>query len=237
MRPAEGYTLGSEFLEALPLLGRNIIDLVTLGPGAIPRQLGGFTHDIINDLQGNRGAVALNAPVNGARSTENSYILDGAYNTDRNIFAIAVLPLMESVEEFRIQTSLAPAEFAQSGGGVIDVVTKPGSPAFHGNAFEFFRNEATDAQGFFAVPGLPAAIFRQNQYGGTLERSAREHNILLRVLRRPAVAFRQSDAASGAGRGRARRRISPAASTIFNPLSLMPPATARRFRTTRFQPA
>ena len=107
---------------------------MTLGPGAIPRQLGGFTHDIMNDLQGNRGAVAFNAPVNGARSTENSYILDGAYNTDRNIFSIAVVPLMETVAEFRIQSSLAPAEFAQSGGGVIDVVTKPGSQTFHGNA-------------------------------------------------------------------------------------------------------
>jgi hypothetical protein len=164
----EGYTLGSSFVEALPLLGRNIISLVTLGPGAIPRQLGGFTHDVINDLQGNRGAVAFNAPVNGARSTENSYILDGAYNTDRNTFSIAVVPLMESVSEFRIQSSLAPAEFAESGGAVIDVVTKSGSQAFHGNAFEFLRNEATDARGFFEVPGLPRAVFRQNQFGATL---------------------------------------------------------------------
>jgi len=165
---AEGYTLSSDFVEGLPLIGRNIISLVTLGPGAIPRQLGGFTHDIINDLQGNRGAVAFNAPVNGARSNENSYILDGAYNTDRNTFSIAVVPLMESVSEFRIQTSLAPAEFAESGGAVIDVVTKPGSQAFHGNAFEFLRNEATDAQGFFDVPGLPRGVFRQNQFGATL---------------------------------------------------------------------
>ncbi|HEX4593707.1 MAG TPA: carboxypeptidase regulatory-like domain-containing protein [Bryobacteraceae bacterium] len=165
---SEGYQLGSAFLEALPLLGRNIISLVTLGPGAIPRQLGGFTHDIINDVQGNRGAVAFNAPVNGARSTGNSYILDGAYNTDRNVFSIAVVPLMETVSEFRIQTSLAPAEFAQSGGAVIDIVTKPGSRQFHGNAFEFFRNEASDARGFFEVPGLPRGVFRQNQYGATL---------------------------------------------------------------------
>ena len=165
---SEGYQLGSDFIEALPLLGRNIITLVTLGPGAIPRQLGGFTHDIINDLQGNRGAVAFNAPVNGARSTGNSYIVDGSYDTDRNVFSVAVVPLMETVSEFRIQTSLAPAEFAQSGGAVIDVVTKSGSPQFHGNAFEFLRNEATDARGFFDVPGLPRGVFRQNQYGATL---------------------------------------------------------------------
>jgi hypothetical protein len=165
---SEGYLLGSDFIEALPLLGRNIISLVTLGPGAIPRQLGGFVHDIMNDLQGNRGAVAFNAPVNGARSTENSFILDGAYNTDRNVFAIGVVPPMETVSEFRIQSSLASAEFAQSGGAVVDVVTKSGSQALHGNAFEFLRNEATDARGFFEVPTLPRGVFRQNQYGATL---------------------------------------------------------------------
>ena len=142
--------------------------MVTLGPGAIPRQLSGFTHDIINDKQANRGAVALNAPVNGARSTENSYILDGAYNTDRNTFSVAVIPPLESVAELRILTSLAPAEFVQSGGGVVDVVTKSGTQSFHGNAFEYFQNEAADAKGFFEVPGLPRGIFRQNQYGATL---------------------------------------------------------------------
>ena len=165
---SEGYSLASNFFEALPLLGRNIITLVTLGPGAVPRQLGGFTHDINNDQQGNRGAVAFNAPVNGARPSENSYILDGANDTDQNVRAISVIPLMETVAEFRIQTSLAPAEFAQSGGAVIDMATKPGSQQFHGNAFEFFRNEATDARGFFEVPGLPRGVFRQNQYGATL---------------------------------------------------------------------
>ena len=101
---SEGYQLGSDFIEALPLLGRNIISLVTLGPGAVPRQLGGFTHDIINDLQAGRGAVALNPPVNGARSTANSYILDGAYNTDRNTFAIAITPPMESVAPRSLRT-------------------------------------------------------------------------------------------------------------------------------------
>jgi hypothetical protein len=165
---SDGYQLGSGMMEALPLANRNIISMVTLGPGAIPRQLGGFTHDIINDKQANRGAVALNAPVNGSRSTENSYVLDGAYNTDRNAFTIAVVPPMESVAEFRILTSLAPAEFVQSGGAVIDVVTKSGTQSFHGNAFEYFQNEAVDAKGFFEVPGLSRGIFRQNQYGATL---------------------------------------------------------------------
>lgn len=165
---SEGYQLGAGVISSLPLSSRNIIELVTLGPGAIPRQLGGFVHDIINDKQSNRGAVALNPPVNGARSTQNRYILDGADNTDRNTFAVAVLPPLESVEEFRIMTSLASAEFAQGGGAVIDVATKSGSRDFHGNAFEYFQNEAPDAKGFFEVPGLPRGIVRQNQYGATL---------------------------------------------------------------------
>jgi Carboxypeptidase regulatory-like domain len=165
---AEGYQLGSGVISALPLASRNIIELVTLGPGAIPRQLGGFEHDIINDKQANRGAVALNPPLNGARSYANRYILDGADNTDRNVFSVTVLPPLETVQEFRILTSLAPAEFAQAGGAVVDVATKSGGRQFHGNAFEYFQNEAPDAQGFFSVPGLPVGIVRQNQYGATL---------------------------------------------------------------------
>ncbi|HEX5226538.1 MAG TPA: carboxypeptidase regulatory-like domain-containing protein [Bryobacteraceae bacterium] len=216
---SEGYTLGSNFFEELPLLGRQIVDLVTLGPGAIPRQLSGFTHDLINDVQGNRGAVAFNAPVNGARSTSNSYILDGTDNTDRNTLSIAVMPLMESISEFRIQSSLAPAEFEQNGGAVIDMVTKSGSRAFHGNVFEFFRNEFSDAAGFFAVPGLPQAIFRQNQYGGTLSGPLAKSTYFLvsfeglRSLSSnstqhllPTAAVRGGDFSGGA--------------TIFNPLSL-----------------
>src|SRR6266404_348144 len=87
---SEGYYLEARTITGLPLVGRNILSLVTLGPGAIPRQLGGFLHDIINDVQPARGAVALNPPVNGARPTMNAYVLDGAYNTDRNAFVIAV---------------------------------------------------------------------------------------------------------------------------------------------------
>lgn len=165
---SEGYLLGSDFVKDLPLTDRNIITLVTLGPGAIPRQLGGFTHDIINDLQAGRGAVALNPPVNGSRSYTNSYILDGAYNTDHNTFSIVITPPLESVSEFRIQSSLAPAEFEKGGGSVVDVVTRSGTKSFHGSAFDFFQNEATDAKGFFEVPGLPRGIYRQDQYGVSL---------------------------------------------------------------------
>jgi hypothetical protein len=166
---SSGYLVDSPTLTALPLARRNVISLVTLGPGAIPRHLGGFVHDVVNDIQeGPRGAVAFNPSINGGRSTMNAFLLDGAYNTDRNTFVIAVNPPMEAVQEFRIQSSLPSAEFAQAGGGVIDVASKAGSQAWHGSALEFFRNEALDARGFFDDPQLPRPIVRRNQFGGSL---------------------------------------------------------------------
>src|SRR5580658_3402180 len=164
-----GYLFDSQTTEELPLDPRNIAGLITLGPGAIPRQLGGFTHDIINDVQqGSRGSVAFNPPINGSRSTMNAFLLDGAYDTDRNTFAIAVYPPLESVQELRIQTSLAPAEFPQAGGASIDVVTKSGGRQFHGSVFEYLQNEAPDARNYFDDPTMAAPVVRQNQFGTSL---------------------------------------------------------------------
>lgn len=164
-----GYRLDSQITGELPLDKRNVVALVTLGPGAIPRQLGGFVHDIINDVQqGSRGSVAFNPPINGSRSTMNAFLLDGAYDTDRNTYSIAVYPPMDSVQEFRIQTSLAPAEFPQAGGAAIDVVTRSGSRQFHGSGFEYLQNELPDARNYFDDPTLPAPLVRQNQFGGSL---------------------------------------------------------------------
>jgi hypothetical protein len=167
--PSVSYLFDSQTADELPLNTRNIVGLVTLGPGAIPRQLGGLAHDVVNDVQqGSRGSVAFNPPINGSRSTMNAFVLDGAYDTDRNTFAIAVYPPMESVEELRVQTSLAPAEFPQAGGGSIDVVTRSGGQHFHGSAFEYLQNQVTDAQSYFANPALSAPPVRQNQFGGSL---------------------------------------------------------------------
>ncbi len=163
-----GYLLHSSTILNLPLETRNVASLITLGPGAIPRQLGGFTNDVVSDYQGSRGLVQLNPPVNGARSTMNAYLLDGAVNTDRNTFSMAINPPLESVQEFRIQTSLASAEFSQAGGATVDVVSKSGGRQFHGSAFEYFRNEATDARNYFDDPTLPRPILRQNQFGGSI---------------------------------------------------------------------
>ena len=164
-----GYRIDAQTLTNLPLDERNVAGLITLGPGAIPRQLSGFVHDAGNDLeQGSRGSVALNAPINGGRPYMNAYFLDGAYNTDQNTYAMVILPPMDSVQEFRIQSSLAPPAFAQAGGGVVDIVTKSGGQEFHGSTFEYLRNQVTDARNYFANPTLAAPAFRRSQFGGSL---------------------------------------------------------------------
>jgi hypothetical protein len=164
-----GYRLDNLKIASLPLDTRTVISLVTLGPGAIPRQLGGFVHDVNNDAQeSSRGSVGLNPPINGSRSTANTFLLDGAYDTDRNTFAIAVYPPMDSVQEFHIQSALAPAEFPQSAGGAIVVVTKSGTRTLHGSGFEYLRNEFSDARQYFEDATLPRAIFRQHQFGGSV---------------------------------------------------------------------
>lgn len=164
-----GFLIDSAMTQTLPLDGRNVFSLVTLGPGSIPRQLGGFVHDVNNDIQaGTRGSVALNAPINGARSNMNAYLIDGAYDTDRNAFAAAVIPPLEAVQEFRTQTSVTPADEFQTGGGLINIVTKSGSKSFHGNIFDYVRNEVTDAKNYFDDPSIEKPIFRRNQYGASL---------------------------------------------------------------------
>jgi hypothetical protein len=166
---SEGFHFGSELLAGLPVDGRNVLSLVTVGPGAIPRQLGGYVHDGDNDAEeGSRGSVAFNPPINGARPSANTYLVDGAYNTDRNIFSAVIIPPLDSVQEFRVQSSLAAPAFPQAAGGVIDIVTKSGSRTFHGSGFEFLRNEVSDARNYFDDPTLPRPIFRRNQFGGSI---------------------------------------------------------------------
>ncbi len=222
-----GYQLDSRSIDSLPLADRNIAELVTLGPGAIPRQLGGFVHDAINDVQENRGAVALNPPINGARSYMNAFLLDGAGDTDRNTFAIAVVPPMDSVQEFRIQSSLPSAEFSQAGGGVIDVVTKSGSLAWHGGAFEYFRNEALDAHNFFDDPALPRPIFRQNQFGGSLGGPVPVHDTFFFVTYEGLRAKSATPALNIVPDAAVRSGDFTGRNPIFDPLSIDPATGAR----------
>jgi len=160
-----GYTVDRLQIGGLPLVDRNPAALLTLGPGVVPRHLGGYVHDGITDVQPARGDVGLNPPVNGIRSTSNTSLLDGVLNTDGNVNAAVVNPPLESVQEFRLQTSGSTAEFGYSGGGVVNMVTRSGSEQFHAGVLEHLRNEKLDARNYFNSGDTPKAALRRNQFG------------------------------------------------------------------------
>ena len=207
-----GYSMNSSRIQELPLESRNVAALVTLDAAAIPRQLGGFVHDVNNDVQeGSRGSVALNPPINGGRSTMNAFLLDGAYDTDRNTFAIAVYPPMDSVREFHIQSSLAPAEFPQAGGGAIDVVTKSGTKTLAWRRVRISRQRSHRCAQLFRRPDAAAArssgrTSSEHRWAGPCR--CEEHLLLWR-LRRAAPEVRECGVEPGARCAHPRAGISP----------------------------
>ncbi len=92
------------------------------------------------------------------------YIYDGISVLQPEPGQVAYFPVVDAIEEFRVETNSYSAEYGRSNGGVIMVNHKSGSNEFHGSLFEFFRNEALNARNLFATTG-PKPRFRRNQYG------------------------------------------------------------------------
>src|SRR5262245_31062935 len=130
----------------LPLDGRNFIPLLALSPGvALPP--GTFF-----------------PRVNGSRSRTSEYIYDGIGVLQPEPGQVAFYPIIDAIEEFRLNTNSYSAEYGRSNGGVILVTQKSGTNDYHGTVFEFFSNEKLNARNLFATTG-PKPLFRRNQYG------------------------------------------------------------------------
>ena len=145
----------------LPLNGRNAVFLAQLSPGVTIAQ---------NDSRGLQASGSFTA--NGSRRTQNDYLLDGM---DDNV-AIAdlvnqsqfvILPPPDALREFTVQTSNYSAEFGHAAGAVLNVTTKSGSNSFHGDLWEFVRNDFFDAKDYFVLSTQRKPEYRLNQFGGT----------------------------------------------------------------------
>src|SRR5437667_1487896 len=153
-------TIDSRTLESLPLPTRNFLQLLTLAPGV--------TAPLINN-----SAIGRNSPsvsVNGSRVTQNSYQINGVDANDISLHALAdvAVPAPESVSEVNIQTSLYDATVAGAGGS-LQVVTKSGSNFLHGGVYEYFRNEALNANDAnLKTVGEGRPVMSRNVYGATL---------------------------------------------------------------------
>jgi hypothetical protein len=148
-----GQVVNEREMVRLPLNGRNFMQLTLLTPGVVDA----------NDLR--QSTMGISPTANGVRSEYNNYILDGTTNTEHENTAVVSVPPLDSLQEFKLQSANYSAEFGQGGGAVLNIITKSGTNEFHGNVWEFIRNEKLDARNFFAVDRPP---LKRNQFGGTL---------------------------------------------------------------------
>jgi hypothetical protein len=159
--PATGRTVEPDVILSLPLATQNFHQLLNLSAGALS--------NLNASAELGRGDVGIN--VNGQRQDNNNYLLDGISVTDlRNSELLNTpLPSPDAVREFKVQTSLYDATEGRNGGGNINAVLKSGNSQWHGSAFEFFRNDALNANEFFQKrEGQPRPVVRQNLFGGSL---------------------------------------------------------------------
>ena len=155
-----GQVVGNKSISELPLNGRDY------------QQLAVMTSDAVPTGQTSRGPSDFSA--NGARPVSNNYLLDGLDNNSyildlQNASSEVMAPSIDALQEFKVQNNSFSAELGRYGGAVINATVKSGANQLHGDAFEFLRNSAMDANNFFNNrAGLGLAPFRQNQFGGTL---------------------------------------------------------------------
>jgi len=150
---SKGEVITPTQVQNLPLNGRDFTDLALLVPGIYRRPS--------EDDQGESLAAA------GTRTDAANFILDGVVNrSDRNA-SVGVNTSVDSIQEFKVETSSYSAQYGRTAGAQINVVSKSGSNSFHGSIFEYLRNNVFDANNFFTAPGEDKKLIR-NQFGGSL---------------------------------------------------------------------
>jgi len=148
-------------IQDLPLNSRNFAQLITLATSAMPAQ----SQNTGSPITMKRGVTGVS--INGTRLEENNFLLDGIVNNENhNGLGVLIFPPVDAVEEFRVEGSVANAQFGRGGGGTINLTYKSGGKDYHGGLYEFVRNSALDAKNFFDSPILPIPPFRMNQFGG-----------------------------------------------------------------------
>ena len=145
-----GTVVENEQVVQLPLNGRLFIMLAAIVPGvALPPN-------------------SVLPRINGGRPRTNEYLFDGISVLQPEPGQVAYYPIVDAIQEFKIESNSPPAEFGRFNGGVVNLTTKSGGNAFHGNVFEFFRNEHLNARNFFQRANPVKPQYRRNQYGGML---------------------------------------------------------------------
>ena len=159
-----GAVVNDRTVTQLPLNARDTYQFLQLQPGVMSTV--GSSNSVVYGSD-RAGAVS----VNGGRGRSNNFSVNGGDANDQFVNLPTVQPSPDSIEEFRVLTNTFDAEYGRNSGSVVNVVTKSGTNAFHGNVYEFFRNTKLNAEPYClsAVEGVPCdkPQFNQNQFGGT----------------------------------------------------------------------
>ena len=168
-----GETIQGRQVTELPLNGRNFTGLALLTPGVTRGSYGNSASGVNGDAETfrNNSSGGGSISTNGLRPQANNFILDGIDNNESLVNTLEFFTNLDATEEFRVNTSTAPAEFGRAGGAVIQTAIKSGTNQIHGSAFEFARSSLFDAspnyrfQGAQVAPVLP---FKRNTFGASL---------------------------------------------------------------------
>ncbi len=153
-----GDVIDSKKMLALPLNGRSYIDLLGLQAGVAPGTAGTIQQD--RPVSGNLNPG--NISVNGQRETANAFLVNGGDVSEGRNLGAGLVPNLDSVEEFRLITNSFDAEYGKFSGAVMNAITKSGTNGFHGDVFEFLRNDTLDAKNYFVSS---KSELRRNQFG------------------------------------------------------------------------
>ncbi|MBL8221489.1 MAG: carboxypeptidase regulatory-like domain-containing protein, partial [Bryobacterales bacterium] len=152
-----GTVMDQRKVEELPLNGRNPLGLANLIPTV--RGIGFFGGQVLSSWR--LAAVSIG----GGPPLANGFLVDGIASEKVTVAGTQTFLSIDSTQEFKVLTNAMSAEFGRTAGGIISIVSKGGTNEFHGNLFEFLRNNATDSRGFFAQS---APVLKQNDFGFTL---------------------------------------------------------------------
>lgn len=171
--PTAGTVINGDQVRELSLNNRNWVQLIAIAPG-VSNDLSDQVYVGTTNPDGQ--ANTINISVNGARSSQNTYTVDGSDVTDRGSnITIQAYPSVDSIGEMRILRSLYPAESGRSGGGQVNIVTRSGGDTFHGSLFEFWRNEKLNANNPL-LKALVSPPFGRDSNGDAIRPPFRYHN-------------------------------------------------------------
>ena len=154
-----GHLIDGQTVQEIPLNGRYFLDLAALAPGSVTASQSGF------NTTPSRGLGAFSINTAGSREDSVTYMINGITLNNQLYSGITFQPSISTIEEFRIDNSTLSAEYGQNAGGVVNMATRSGTNDFHGELFEFLRNDAFDARNFFTFTSHHPPPFKRNQFG------------------------------------------------------------------------